>query len=260
MSFITQRGANGPLSLTAAAGGVSGAFQSSTDVSLQTLVGTKWDLSDGREVVLVYSSSATTVVPGYFYQNAALIAGEQGVTLASFTAASVNGNVPASVTLTSGSTTAVTAGQFAGGYLVVQSGTGIGQTLRISNNTAATAGNSYLYTIVLEDSPVTALSTSSVVNVIPQVGYNVVISPAAASLTNTVVGTSLYGFPASNYGFLVSRGNVGMVAVSAGVAAGSSVSVGAAGAAVILSAGLPVLGHNGAALAASDANIVEVNI
>ena len=68
MSGITQKGATSGLSLTA-----NGSFQSSTDSSLSTLVGTRWDLSDGREVILVSASSATTVASGKLYQDAAII-------------------------------------------------------------------------------------------------------------------------------------------------------------------------------------------
>ena len=259
MSQITQRGSFGPFGLTA-----SGTFQTSTDAALQTLLGTRWDTADGREVSLGLASSATTVVPGYFYQNAALIANHQGLVVTAFNAYGTTGGVansgstPATVTVTLGGT-AATLNQYQGGFLVVQSSTGIGQTLRIQGHPAqATTTGSLVVT--LEDAPNTALTTSSVVNLIPAPGYNVVISPAAASLTNTEFGVSLYPIAASSYGFFVTRGNTGLVAVSAGVAAGSSISVGAAGAAVILSAGLPVLGHNGAALAASSANIAYVNL
>ena len=62
MSQITARAANGPLALVA-----NGSFQTSTDSALATLVGTRWDLSDGREVVLVSTSSATTTVAGDLY-------------------------------------------------------------------------------------------------------------------------------------------------------------------------------------------------
>ena len=259
MSQITQRGCNGPLGLTAA-----GTFQTSTDASLQTLLGTRWDTSDGRELVLGFASSATTVAPGYFYQNAALIAGHQGLAVTAYTAYGTSGGVanssstPATVTVTLGGT-AATLNQYQGGFLVVQSSTGIGQSLRIQGHLAQPTTNGALV-VTLEDAPITALTTSSVVNLIPAVGYNVVISPAAASLTNTVFGAGLYAIAASSYGFFVAKGNTALVAVAAGVAQGSSISVGAAGAAVVLSAGLPVLGHNGAALAASSANIVYVNL
>ena len=259
MSSITQRGSTGPLGLTA-----NGTFQTATDASLQTLLGSRWDTADGRELALGLASSATTVVPGYFYQNAALISNHQGLTVTAFTAYGTSGGVanststPATVTVTLGGT-AATANQYQGGFLVVQSSTGIGQTLRIQSHPAQATTNGSLV-ITLEDAPNTALTTSSVVNLIPAPGYNVVISPAAASLTNTVFGVSLYAIPASSYGFFVVSGNTGLVAVAAGVATGSSISVGAAGAAVILSAGLPVLGHNGAALAASSANIAYVRL
>ena len=58
MSRITQRGATGALSLQA-----NGSFQTSTDGNLATLVGTRWDLSDGREVMFV-SVGATAITNG----------------------------------------------------------------------------------------------------------------------------------------------------------------------------------------------------
>ena len=253
MSQITQRGATGPVALVA-----NGAFQTSTDASLQTLLGTRWDLSDGREVALGQASSATTVAPGYFYQNAALIGNHQGLAVTAVQAYSANGNTPATVTVTLGGT-AATAGQYAGGFLVVQSSTGIGQTLKIANHPAQTLTSGALV-VTLEDAPTTALTTSSVVNLIPATGFNVVISPAAASLTNTEFGVGLYAIPASSYGFFVTRGNTALVGVSAGVAAGSSLSVGTAGAAIVFSGAIPVLGHTGAAIAASSANIAYIEL
>ena len=253
MSNITQRGATSPFGLQA-----TGTFQTSTDASLQTLLGTHWDLEDGREVALGLSSSSTTVVPGYFYQNAALITNHQGLVVTAVQAYSANGNTPATVTVTLGGT-AATANQYQGGFLVVQSSTGIGQTLKIASHPAqATTTGSLVVT--LEDGPNTALTTSSVVNLIPAMGYNVVISPAAASLTNTEFGVSLYPMAASTYGFFVTRGNTALVGVSAGVAAGSSLSVGTAGAAIVFSGAIPVLGHTGAAITGSDANIAYVNL
>jgi hypothetical protein len=193
-----------------------------------------------------------------------LIANHQGLVVTAFTAYGTSNGVanststPATVTVTLGGT-AATVNQYQGGYMVVQSSTGIAQTLKIQGNTAQTSTTGSVV-VTLEDAPNTAITTSSVVNLIPQVGYNVVISPAAASLTNTEFGVGLYAIPASNYGFFVTRGDTAVVAVAAGVAAGSSLSVGAGGAGVILSAGLPVLGHTGAAIAASSANIAHVNL
>ena len=115
MSQIVNRAATGPLGLTAN----GGSFQTSTDVALATLVGTKWDTSDGRELILVSTPAATTVAAGYFYSDAALVSTSQGLTVSAFTAASVNGNVPASFTVTSGSSAAVAANAYQGGRITI---------------------------------------------------------------------------------------------------------------------------------------------
>lgn len=258
MSQITQRAATGPFGLTA-----NGTFQTSTDAALQTLLGSRWDTSDGRELALGLASSATTVVPGYFYQNAALIANHQGLVVTAFNAYGTTGGVansgstPATVTVTLGGT-AATLNQYQGGFATIKSGTGIGQTLRIQGNTAQTTTTGSVV-VTLEDGPNTALDTTSTVSLSPAPGYNVVISPAAASATNTVFGVSLYAIPASSYGFFVTHGNTGIVAVAAGIAVGS-LSVGAGGAGVIFSGALPVLGQVGYAIVSSDTGIANINI
>ena len=112
MSRITQRGATGPLSIVA-----NGEFQTSTDSSLSTLVGTRWDLSDGREVTLV-KNGAVALAPGKLVQDAAIVANHQNLATTAYTPYSANGNVPASVTVTLGAT-AATANQYAGGYVIV---------------------------------------------------------------------------------------------------------------------------------------------
>jgi len=217
MSQITQRGATGPLALTA-----SGSFQSSTDSSLATLVGTRWDLSDGREVVLVSTSSATTTVAGQLYQDPALIANHADLVTTAFTAYSANGNVPASVVATLGGT-AATLNQYQGGFLVVVEGTGLGQTLRIQGNTAQ-ASTTGACTITLEDAPGVALvAGSSKVSLIPAHGANVIINPTTP--TNTPVGIALYAIAASSYGFLVAKGITG--ALSDSTAPGVGVAIGA---------------------------------
>ena len=73
MSRITQKGATSPLALVA-----NGTFQTSTDASLATLVGTRFDTSDGRELMLVQAGSVA-VVPGKLYQDAALVANHQNL-------------------------------------------------------------------------------------------------------------------------------------------------------------------------------------
>lgn len=196
MSRITQKGATGPLALVA-----NGSFQSSTDASLATMVGTRWDTSDGRELILVSADSATTIAAGKLYQDAAIVANHQNLTVTAFTAYSANGNVPAKVTVTLGAT-AATANQYAGGFVMVNSSTAAGHTFRIASHPAANSGASL--TLTLEDSGATAITTSSKVCLITPHGKNVIINPTTP--TGAAVGVGLYTIAASSYGFLTSKG------------------------------------------------------
>lgn len=197
MSRISQRGATGPLSLQA-----NGTFQTSTDTSLETVLGSRWDLSDGREVALGQPASGTTVAEGKLYQNAALVADHQNCDVTAVQAYSNNGNTPATVTITLGST-AATANQYRGGYLAVVDGAGEGQVLKIASHPAANSAATL--TLTLEDGPSTALSTStSECSLLPATGNNLVIMPTTPS--NAVFGLAMYPVAAESYGFFLTRG------------------------------------------------------
>jgi hypothetical protein len=209
MSRITNRGATGPLDL----------FQTSTDISLETIVGARFDSSDGREFVIV-QNAGTALVAGNLIQGPAKIANHQGLVVTAFQAYSANGNTPAKVTATLGGTL-TTANQYAGGYLIVASATGIGQTLKIASNTAQSSTTGACV-VTLEDSPLVALDTTSTINLIPNpygslngTDYRtegVIICPT--TLTGQVIGVTLYAIPASTatvaqYGYIQTRGLVG---------------------------------------------------
>lgn len=196
MSRITQKGATGPLSLVA-----NGAFQTSTDANLATLVGTRWDLSDGREVILASVATGTTVAAGKLYQDPAEVSAHQNLLVTAFTAYSANGNVPAKVSFTLGAT-AVTANQYAGGFLIVNDNAGEGQTLRIASHPAAALSTSL--TVTLEETPTVAITTASEVSLIPPHGKGVIIAPT--TVTGAIVGASLYAVAAEAYGFFCSKG------------------------------------------------------
>lgn len=215
MSHITQKGATGPLALVA-----NGTFQTSTDANLETLLGTRWDLSDGREVRLGQVASGTTVVPGKIYQSAALIADHQNLATTAVVAYSNNGNIPASVTATLGAT-AVSANQYQGGFLIVNDATGEGQTLRIASHPAAALSTTCTFT--LEDGPTTALvAVTSEVSLVPADGNAVIIMPTTA--TGAIFGASLYNVAASAYGFFVTKG-VTAVLNDGNLTIGSAVSI-----------------------------------
>lgn len=210
MSRITQKGATGPLALVANA-----AFQTSTDASLATLVGTRWDLADGREVLLV-QAGGSNLVAGVVVQDAAIIANHQGLDITAIQTYSANGNQPYQITATLGGT-AVTANQYAGGFAVINVGTGKGQTLRIASHPAQSNGSGSVV-LTLEEAPTTALSTSdSEVSLIPAHGKGVVITPT--TLTNCVAGVTLYALAASAYGYIVCKGITSCLADAAPPAA-----------------------------------------
>lgn len=195
MSRITQKSAVGPLALVA-----NGTFQTSTDASLETLVGTRFDTSDGRELILVQAGAAA-IVPGKLYQDAVVTANHQNLAVTAVQAYSANGNVPAKVTVTLGAT-AATANEYAGGFLIVNDNNGEGQTLRIASHPAADSAGSLA--ITLEDGPTTAITTSSEVSLIRAHGNGVIIAPT--TITSALAGVSLYDIAASAYGFLVTKG------------------------------------------------------
>lgn len=249
MSSITQRTAVGPLALVA-----NGLFQTSTDANLATLVGTRFDTSDGREVTLV-KNGAVALVSGVLTQDAAIVPNHQNIAVAAYQAYSANGNVPAKVTVTLGAT-AATANQYAGGFVVVNDANGEGQTLRIASHPAADA--SATLAITLEDGANTALTTSSEVCLLPAHGKDVIVQPT--TVTGAQVGVTLCPIAASAYGFVVSRGIVSCLAGGA-IGVGLGISIGtAAGSVSVAAATTARLGFAAQAGVDTEYRAVYVNI
>lgn len=253
MSQITARGATGPLALQA-----GGSFQSSTDTSLATLVGTRWDLSDGREIILVGTSSTTTTTSGQLYQDAAIQSNYVNIGITSFTAYSANGNVPAQVGVGTNATT-IAANLYQGGFLVVNAGTGKGQTLRIASHGAISSTTAGTFT--LEDAPNTALATADTkIDLIPPHGANVIQMPTTA--TGAVVGLCLYPIAVSSYGFLLSKG-IGASLSDASVASvGQPItySVGTAGSTTLAGGTQAVLGYANQTAVSGESRSVFLNV
>lgn len=160
------------------------------DPSLFSMVGQRFATADGREVVLV-ANGATALAAGVLVQAPAIVAGHQGLAM------TVPSTAPATagtflVSATNGSTV-INENQYAGGYLIVRAGTGIGQTLRIKSHPGGLA--SVACVITLEDAIVTTLDATSVINLIVNPYGNVIIAPTTA--TANVVGVSLYPLAAS---------------------------------------------------------------
>lgn len=207
-------------------------FQTDNNLGDQTMCGQRFHTEDGREVVLV-NNGLVALTSGVLIQHSPIVATDQTLTTVSYSPVNPQTNLPAQIVVTSGGTVATS--QYQGGFAIVKSGTGAGQTLRISNNTASTVSNPL--TITLEDQPVVALDATSVINLIAAPYTAVVINPTTATASPAAV--TLYPIPASvgtlgtltyapQYGFALVQGitaglNQGGTAVGLGLEPSTSV-------------------------------------
>lgn len=215
-----------------------------------TMTGQKFDLEDGREVRLI-SNGAVALTSGVLVQGQAINTLHQNMAVA----------VPAATPATAGTfTISVTLGaskinvnEYAGGFAVINAGTGIGQTLKVqSNQKGASAAAGVI--ITLEDPIQVTLDATSklslyhnpydncVINTIAasSVPVGVTLYPVAASTANTYDGTTgaLTTVGVFQYAFVVSKGITSALADATviGIGGGVSPSTTTAGA-VTLSAG-----------------------
>jgi len=277
MSRLTQKGQGAPFSLFATTSAATSPVIS--DLSISTLAGAKFDSSDGREFVIV-QNAGTALAAGVVVQGPAAIANTGGLSPATTSTTGYSASFPIAaaiggfqIQLATGAT-AVLANQFQGGYLNVVEGTGLGQTLKISGNTAASTTSAVV--INLEDPFTTATGTSSrfTLTLNPfgsRFGTDfttngVIISPAT-TLTGQPVGVTAYPIPAStatvcSYGYIQTRGPVACLGSST-VALGLDVCVpsGTAGAhtTYVVATG-PRIGTTLVASASAKYNLINVDI
>ena len=161
----------------------------------QHSLGQKFLSADGRE--FTYALAGELLVVGDWYQTAAHTANYVSQALA--VAAAIGDK---SVTVTLGAS-AATLNQFAGGYLVVSAGTGIGQMFVIKGNAAADAAASCVFD--LEDPVRVALATAdSTISVIKNRFDSVV--KWAVTQTGSSAGAAVFPVASGEYGFLQTGG------------------------------------------------------
>ncbi len=211
MSYISDF-QSAPISLFGVNGG-----NTSTEAYLATLVGCKFRADDDREFTLV-QNGAVALVSGVLIQSPASIgANHTGLTLSTVAIGSKT------ITATLGGT-AVTANQYAGGFLVISAGTGIGQTLKIASHPAQSSTSGTVL-LTLEDplSVATLTSDSKGSLTLPQYGSangvavttsGVVVNPTTQ--TGRIIGATIYPIPASSstvatYGYIQTGGPVGVL-------------------------------------------------
>jgi len=153
---------------------------------------------DGREFRLA-SAGGTTLVNGTLQQSAAVVANHQNLT----TATAAVGATQITVTL---GATAATANQYSGGYVTINAGTGIGQTLQIASHPAADASATLVLTLADALVEATAVADSKAC-LFPNL-YSAVIQ-CPTTRTGAPVGVPLINITTHYYGWLQVWGVVG---------------------------------------------------
>jgi hypothetical protein len=160
-------------------------------------IGMRGETEDGR--VFRYAKMGEAIGAGELTVSPAIDASE--VDMAVTAAAAIGAK---SITFTHAATTA-SANEYANGYVIVSSGTGIGQTLRISGHAAFTSGQTGAVLHLIDPLPV-ALDTTSTIDIERNPFLNVVTT--ASSLT-VPTGGALIAFTSGYYGWLQTRGVFG---------------------------------------------------
>lgn len=250
-----------------------GLFQSDNNPSDFTMCGQRFNTADGREVVL-FQAGSVALAAGKLMQHSAAVADHLNLTVTAFTAANASTGTPAYLTATLGATKA-NQNAYAGGFVNVREGSGLGQLLRIQQSSNAAASGTI--TIYLEDAPATALSTSSKIDLIAQPYTGVVINPTtataapagmtlysvAASVANTYDGTSgaLTAVGTPSFGFMLTQG-IGSCLNDAGTTIGLGIapSTNVAGAYMTVAATTNQIGSAYTAGVDTKYNVVEVRL
>ncbi len=229
MSRITQRASVAPLNVFQQATSLS-TGTGTVDSSFSTYVGQKFDTSDGRELTLI-SNGAVALVSGVLVQGSPIVANHQNLAVAVTTVPATAGTFQVSVTL---GATKLNQNQYQGGFAIVNAGTGIGQTLRISTNPGAASSGAGVV-ITLEDPIQVTLDATSKVSLVANPYADCVVHPTTS--TGVDVGVTFYPVAAATavtsssagvisnpgvqqYALVVSKGIVSCLSDSSVAAAG----------------------------------------
>jgi hypothetical protein len=214
---------------------ISGQDVYATSSTQQMSLGVYAETDDGRGFRYVKNGAVATV-PGKVYQGPA----EDTTNLSpsgglSVSAAAIGATT---VTLTSSITLALNA--LAGGTLHVVITPGLGQTYKISGNTAVTAAAGMVVT--LEDPIRVALTTASKIQLRENLYSGIVVAPA--TMTNSIVGVAPTIIPISYYGWVQTHGIISVLETGTGTC-GTALGVlqgGTIGSLAPAIAGTPILG------------------
>lgn len=143
-------------------------------------------------------AGASNLAAGKLCQSSAVVANHQNIAV---NAAAAVGATTVTATL---GATAATAGQYAGGYMIVNDVDGEGNTYQIATNAAADSGASI--SITLADGIRVALTTSSEVSLVAAPYNGVIVMPT--TITGVAVGVPVCPITAAYYGWFCVNGVV----------------------------------------------------
>ncbi len=217
MSRITQPGATSPLEVFTTNSNPGGTYNYA-DLNFDTYVGMRFVTSDNRTFVIA-QNGGTALVAGHLACGPVSQADHTGLSVTAFTAYSANGDQPAQITATLGGL-GVLPNEYAGGYAIVATGTGIGQMLKIASHpgVTSTSGSVVLTISNPEGQNMVALDTTSTVNLIKNPfgsknggtaatgavdnsANGVVVTSVTAASRGQLAGIAAYGVPASTATF-----------------------------------------------------------
>jgi hypothetical protein len=146
------------------------------------------------------------------------------------------------LTLTNGGANAVTANQYASGYMVIEVTPGLGYTYPINSNSAAGTGATITLTLKVPlQVALTAASSKVSLHLNP---YNGVLQAPITTLTGPPAGVATYIIKAGEYGWIGSGGTFGtLVYGTPAVFNAVSMPAGAAGSVAINSGTLAIVGY-----------------
>lgn len=200
MSRITEKGATAGLGLFGQAYSANPANTPTTTAGtgfvapdLSSCTGQKFDTSDGRTFVLI-QNGAVALAAAKVVQSPPETTGHEKLAMTVPTAYPATAGL-FQILVTNGSTV-LNVNQYAGGYAIVASGTGIGQMLKIASHQPA--ANAATFVVTLEDAIVTTLDATSKISLLanPYAG-NVIQVASGSTQTGSPVGITLYGIAAS---------------------------------------------------------------
>lgn len=204
------------MNLSLVGGGGAGGDSRDQSTTQKHTLGTEAIAGDGSRYRYVKAGAGAALVAGNCVQGPAIVTTHLAMTPV---AAALGAT---SVTFTLGASNAVTANQYSEGWLQVDTTPGNGRRYRIAGHPAAAAAASLTVQLYPDDAvSEVAISTASRVGLIAS-PHNGVIQMPVTTATGVLAGVAVTNLPASNYGWVQTKG-VGCVLVTGTPALGGMV-------------------------------------